>query len=83
MIQKDREKMHQDYNAWSGRRNMTAKETQEKTNGIRNRCAIDAFETFTWYDYPARRNRRIIMKRHIIMGLFILAVWGATLWLVI
>jgi len=101
MIQKDREKMHQDYNAWRVQRNMTDAERIEAYRGIQN-----AYETFTWYDsklgfcirkgkegifeateplfdYPARRNRRIVMKRHIMMGLFFLAVWGVVIWAII
>ena len=39
------------------------------------RCE-EPHETFTWYDYPLKRNRRIAINRHIIVGLFLLAVWG-------
>jgi len=38
-------------------------------------------ETFTWYDYPAERNRRIAIKRAVLTVLFLIAVWsGVFLW---
>ncbi len=47
-------------------------------------------ETFTWYDdyynyknkYPSNRNRRITFVRHAIIGLGLVIVWGAVIWLV-
>jgi hypothetical protein len=39
-------------------------------------------ETFTWYDYPAKRNKRILIKRFLMIATMVIIYTGGVLWLV-
>lgn len=39
---------------------------------------MEHHNTFTWYDYPTKRNRRIALKRYLIAALIIggIVIWA-------